>query len=169
MSRSPLLLQERDEGVLTLTLNLPEQRNPVSDEAMVDALCEALGAADRDIGVRAVVLTGAGRVFSAGGNLKAMQVPDAGGLRAALPAQTRRNYRYGILRLPTLFQALEVPVVAAVNGAAIGAGCDLACMCDIRIAGVSASSRVWCRMRRCWKAPAPSRARSPPIRRTRRG
>ncbi|MGE4430808.1 MAG: crotonase/enoyl-CoA hydratase family protein [Sphingobium sp.] len=139
MTRPDILLQERDGGVLTITLNLPEQRNPVSDDAMVDALCAALEAADRDIGVRAVVLTGAGRAFSAGGNLKAMQVPDSGGLRAALPAQTRRNYRYGILRLPTLFQALEVPVVAAVNGAAIGAGCDLACMCDIRLAGTSAS------------------------------
>ncbi len=138
MSLTDIVLVERDGNVLTITLNQPEQRNPVSDDAMVDALCAALEAADRDIDVRAVVLTGAGAVFSAGGNLKAMQVPDSGGLRAALPAQTRRNYRYGILRLPTLFQALEVPVVAAINGAAIGAGNDLACMCDIRIAGASA-------------------------------
>jgi enoyl-CoA hydratase/carnithine racemase len=61
-----------------------------------------------------------------------------GGLRDALPAQTRRNYRNGIQRLPTLFQSLEVPVIAAVNGPAIGAGCDLTCMCDIRIASENA-------------------------------
>lgn len=138
MTAPDIVLAERDGHVLIITLNQPEQRNPVSDDAMVDALCAALEAADRDIDVRAVVLTGAGTAFSAGGNLKAMQVPGSGGLRATLPAQTRRNYRYGILRLPTLFQALEVPVVAAVNGAAIGAGSDLACMCDIRIAGASA-------------------------------
>src|SRR3546814_7290686 len=54
--------------------------------------------------------------------------PDAGGLRAGLPAQTRRNYRAGIQRLPLLFQALELPVIAAVNGPAIGAGCDLTLM-----------------------------------------
>jgi len=60
------------------------------------------------------------------------------GLRAQLPAQTRRNYKTGIQRLPLAFQALEVPVIAAVNGPAIGAGLDLATMCDIRIAGESA-------------------------------
>lgn len=132
------LLQSRDGHVLIITLNMPEKRNPVSDDKMVDALCEALEAADRDIEVRAVILTGAGSAFSAGGDLKAMQVPGSGGLRAALPAQTRRNYRYGIQRLPEMFQSLEVPVIAAINGFAIGAGCDLACMCDIRIAAESA-------------------------------
>lgn len=133
-----IILAERSGAVLTVTLNLPEKRNPISDEAMVDALCAAMEAADRDIGVRCVVLTGAGSAFSAGGDLKAMQVPGSTGLRAALPAQTRRNYRYGIQRLPALFQGLEVPVIAAVNGYAIGAGCDLACMCDIRVAAQSA-------------------------------
>nr|WP_221230938.1 crotonase/enoyl-CoA hydratase family protein [Sphingobium subterraneum] len=132
------MLQERDGAVLTVTLNWPEKRNPVSDPAMVDALCAAMEAADRDLGVHVVILTGAGKAFSSGGDLKAMQVPDTGGLRSARPAETRRNYRYGIQRLPMMFQSLEVPVIAAVNGPAIGAGCDLACMCDIRIASESA-------------------------------
>ncbi len=61
-----------------------------------------------------------------------------GGLNDPIGANTRRNYRNGIQRLPLLFEAIEVPVIAAVNGPAIGAGCDLACMCDIRIAGESA-------------------------------
>ncbi|MGD9810105.1 MAG: crotonase/enoyl-CoA hydratase family protein [Sphingobium sp.] len=135
---SDIILTRREGAVMTVTLNMPEKRNPISDTAMVDALCGAMEEADRDIDVRCVILTGSGTAFSAGGDLKAMQVPDTGGLRAALPAQTRRNYRYGIQRLPTLFQGLEVPVIAAVNGAAIGAGCDLACMCDIRIAARSA-------------------------------
>ena len=55
-----------------------------------------------------------------------------------MPAQTRRNYKLGIQRIPLAFDRLEVPIIAAVNGPAIGAGCDLACMCDVRIAAESA-------------------------------
>lgn len=134
---SDLLIQHRDGHILTITINLPEKRNPVSDVSMVDALCDAFETADQDIDVRCVILTGAGSAFCSGGDLQQMR-PDSGGLRASFPAQTRRNYKYGIQRLPLMFQALEVPVIAAVNGPAIGAGCDLACMCDIRVAGASA-------------------------------
>ncbi|MBM6577808.1 crotonase/enoyl-CoA hydratase family protein [Microvirga sp. SRT01] len=131
-----ILLSRRDGHVLTLTLNQPDRRNPISDPDMIEAVIAALLEADRDVSVRAVVLTGAGSAFSSGGDVKKM-VP-GGGLRDALPAQTRRNYRNGIQRLPLVFQDLEVPVIAAINGAAIGAGCDLACMCDVRIAADSA-------------------------------
>jgi enoyl-CoA hydratase/carnithine racemase len=131
------VLQSREGAILTITLNMPEKRNPISDLSVIDALCDAFDAAERDIGVRCVILTGAGTAFSSGGDLKQMR-PDAGPLRASLPANTRRNYKYGIQRLPMLFQALEVPVVAAINGPAIGAGLDLATMCDIRIAAQSA-------------------------------
>ena len=131
-----LVLREQHGSTLTLTLNLPEKRNPISDPAMVEALIGAVEAADRDIDVRVVILTGAGTAFSSGGDLKKMG--PGGGLRDVLPAQTRRNYKAGIQRLPLVFEALEVPVIAAVNGPAIGAGCDLACMCDIRIAAQSA-------------------------------
>jgi enoyl-CoA hydratase/carnithine racemase len=132
-----MLLQTRDGTILTITLNLPEKRNPISDNDLVDALCEAMLEADRDIGVRCVILTGAGSAFSSGGDVKQMK-PDAGPLRSSQPHETRRNYKYGIQRLPLMFQALEVPVVAAVNGPAIGAGLDLATMCDVRVAGESA-------------------------------
>ncbi len=137
MSDHAPVLVERDGAILTVTLNMPDKRNPISEPAMVDALCDVFTAADRDLSVRAVVLTGAGSAFSSGGDLKTMK-PDVGSLRASLPAQTRRNYRAGIQRLPLMFHALEVPVIAAVNGPAIGAGCDLALMCDVRIAGRSA-------------------------------
>ncbi|MBA2920158.1 crotonase/enoyl-CoA hydratase family protein [Sphingomonas sp. MAH-20] len=130
------ILCARNGAVLTVTLNLPDKRNPISDPLVIDALEQALLAADSDIGVRAVILTGAGTAFSSGGDLKAMKA--GRGLRAPLPAQTRRNYREGIQRLPLLFHALEVPVIAAINGPAIGAGLDLACMCDIRIAAETA-------------------------------
>jgi enoyl-CoA hydratase/carnithine racemase len=132
-----LVLAERDGAVLTLTLNQPDRRNPISDNDMVDALLDAIGAADRDVSIRVVILTGAGTAFSSGGDVKKMAL-GGGGVRDASAAQTRRNYKYGIQRLPLAFQALEVPVIAAINGPAIGAGCDLACMCDIRIAAQSA-------------------------------
>jgi enoyl-CoA hydratase/carnithine racemase len=132
-----LVLVDRDNAIMTITLNAPERRNPISDNDMVDALLAAVDAADRDVSVRVVILTGAGTAFSSGGDVKKMAV-GGGGVRDTMPAQTRRNYKTGIQRLPLAFQALEVPVIAAVNGAAIGAGCDLACMCDIRIAAESA-------------------------------
>jgi enoyl-CoA hydratase/carnithine racemase len=130
------VLQERTGAILTLTLNLPERRNPISDGAMVEALLAAVQAADADLTTRAVILTGAGSAFSSGGDMKKMAA--GSGLRDPLPAQTRRNYKAGIQRLPLVFQALEVPVIAAINGPAIGAGCDLACMCDVRVAAESA-------------------------------
>jgi enoyl-CoA hydratase/carnithine racemase len=133
---SELILREEADGIVTLTLNQPEMRNPISDAPMINALVEAIGRADREITTRVVVLTGAGKAFSTGGNINAMR--EGGGLNDPLAANTRRNYRNGIQRLPLLFEAIEVPVIAAVNGPAIGAGCDLACMCDIRIAGESA-------------------------------
>lgn len=131
-----ILLHSMTDGIVTLTLNRPEQRNPISDPEMIDALCDAIEAADADLAARVVVLTGAGSAFSTGGNIHSMQ--PGGGLVDARPVQTRQNYRRGIQRLPLLFEQIEIPVIAAVNGPAIGAGCDLACMCDIRIAGESA-------------------------------
>jgi len=130
------VLYRNDDGIVTLTLNRPEMRNPISDPEMVEAVIDALTRADGDDGVRVIILTGAGTAFSSGGNLKAMG--SAGGLNDELPARTRTNYKRGIQRIPLVFEAMEVPVIAAVNGPAIGAGCDLACMCDLRIAGESA-------------------------------
>lgn len=132
-----LILKEADErGIVTLTINRPELRNPISDPDMIEALLSAVSDADRDPQVRVIILTGAGRAFSSGGNIANMK--RGHGLADELSARTRRNYKQGIQRIPLLFEALELPVIAAVNGPAIGAGCDLACMCDIRIAAASA-------------------------------
>lgn len=127
-----LVLIEKTGPVTKVIINLPDRRNPISDNDVIDALLDAVHAADRDQSVRAVILTGAGAAFSSGGDLSKME-PGVG-LRGQRPIVTDRNYRAGIQRLPLAFQALEVPIIAAVNGPAVGAGCDLACMCDIRIA-----------------------------------
>jgi enoyl-CoA hydratase/carnithine racemase len=134
---TPVLYHLDGHGIATITLNRPELRNPISDIDLIEALLDTLAAMEADPAVRVAILTGAGSAFSAGGNLPAMK-PDGGGLNAALPARTRGNYKRGIQRLPLAFAALEVPVIAAVNGPAIGAGLDLACMCDLRIAGETA-------------------------------
>ncbi|WP_156678227.1 crotonase/enoyl-CoA hydratase family protein [Sphingomonas profundi] len=130
------LLCESEDGVALVTLNRPDTRNPISDQPMIDALVALMQRLDADEAVRAIVLTGAGSAFSTGGNLREMAAGT--GLHDPLPARTRSNYRHGIQRIPLAFEALETPVIAAVNGPAVGAGCDLACMCDIRIAGTAA-------------------------------
>lgn len=125
-----------EDGIVTLTLNDPATRNAISDLPMIEAILDALKAAEADDKARVIILTGEGPAFCAGGNIKAMS--EGQGLVDATPARTRINYRAGIQRLPLAFEALELPVIAAVNGPAVGAGCDLALMCDIRIAGESA-------------------------------
>lgn len=125
-----------DDSIATVVIDRPEIRNAISDGPVIDAIVDAFTLLDSDPKVRVAILTGAGNVFSSGGNLK--QMGRHGGLSDPSPALTRRNYKSGIQRLPLMFETLELPVVAAVNGPAIGAGCDLACMCDIRIAGESA-------------------------------
>lgn len=133
---SDSVLTHKADGVMTVTLNQPELRNPITDKATMNALIEAMQDADADMEVRAVILTGAGKAFSSGGNINDMK--PGGTINYGTSAATRRGYKNGIQRLPLLFEALEVPVIAAVNGPAIGAGCDLTCMCDIRIASDTA-------------------------------
>lgn len=135
MTTTPLRI-ERAEAIETWTLDLPEQRNPISGNDMIAAVEEATDRVNRDPSVRAVILTGAGSAFSSGGNIKDMA--DRTGLFGhAAPAQ-RTAYRDGIQRIPRALHACEVPLIAAVNGPAVGAGCDLALMCDLRIASSTA-------------------------------
>lgn len=130
------LLITRAESICTLTINLPEKRNPISEPALVDAFERAIHDINRDKSIRVVVITGAGKAFSSGGDVKAMAAAD--GISNMSPSDARDWYLNGIQRIPRAMDALRVPAIAAVNGAAIGAGLDLACMADIRIAAASA-------------------------------
>ncbi len=131
-----LVLFKQNCGVATLTLNQPERRNPISETDVVDALVGALDRLNANSDVRVAILTGAGSAFSSGGDIRTMATElDT---RAQFPLNTPAYYLRGIQRITRAFAALDVPIIAAVNGPAIGAGCDLACMCDIRIAGESA-------------------------------
>ena len=131
------VLFARDGAVVTLTLNRPEERNALSTQAQWDELVDCCARVRADESVKAVILTGAGTAFSAGGNVKDMR--DKKGIAGGSPYAVFKGYQGGIQRIPLSLHQLEVPTIAAVNGPAIGAGCDLACMCDIRIASEQAT------------------------------
>jgi enoyl-CoA hydratase/carnithine racemase len=125
---------EREHDLVILTLNRPEDRNALSTQAQWDELVAACERVQADVSIKCVILTGAGTAFSAG--VKDMR--DKKGIAGGTPFQIRDGYRRGIQRIPLALFALDVPTIAAVNGPAVGAGCDLACMCDIRIAADTA-------------------------------
>jgi enoyl-CoA hydratase/carnithine racemase len=129
---SPFLIVERDGPVVTVRMDRPDTRNALTEPAQMREITDLCHALREDRSAKVVVLTGNGTAFCAGGNVKDMQ--SRGGIFAGSPYQVRNSYRDGIQRIPLALYELELPVIAAVNGAAIGAGLDLACMCDIRIA-----------------------------------
>ena len=131
----PLLVQ-RHGPVAVLTLNRPHTRNALSGEDLFAAFEQTFAQLDAEPELRALVLTGAGSAFCSGGNLAEMR--NRGGMFGGSPEQIAQGYRDGIQRIPRAFQRLQLPIIAAVNGAAIGAGNDLACLCDIRIAASTA-------------------------------
>jgi len=134
----PAIRTETTDAVLTITLDRPDALNAF-DRAMKGELLAALKAADRDRAVRVLIITGAGRAFSAGQDLKERQDPGA----ADLITELRTRYNPLILAM----RRLEKPIIAAVNGVAAGAGCSLALACDLVIASeqarfIQAFSRV---------------------------
>ena len=125
-----------DEHVLLVTLNRPDIHNAISHNAMIEALEEVCARANREQNIRVLILTGAGKSFCAGGNIKDMR--DRADMFAGDEQMIEAAYKQGIQRIPLAFANLEVPVIAAINGAAVGAGFDLCMMCDIRIASAQA-------------------------------
>ncbi|HUP08471.1 MAG TPA: crotonase/enoyl-CoA hydratase family protein [Caldimonas sp.] len=126
----------RDGAIWTVTMNDPATRNALTGNRAVDEFVALADEAARDHAVKVVVLTGADPAFSSGGNVKDMRRFFD---ESVTPAAIRTEYRLGIQRLTKALWHLEVPVIAAVNGPAYGAGCDLACMCDVRIASERAT------------------------------
>ena len=127
---------ERKGPVLVATMNQPETRNALTGNTAIAEFVQLCADVHLDAAVKVVVLTAAGPVFSSGGNVKDMKrfFDDA-----LTPDLIREEYRQGIQRLARALYHLDVPVLCAVNGPAIGAGLDLSCMCDIRIASETAT------------------------------
>ncbi|GGX82395.1 enoyl-CoA hydratase [Litchfieldella qijiaojingensis] len=127
---------EVENRVATLTLDRHDVRNALTGTALTEAIVTTAEWVNQCEEVSVLVITGAGSAFSAGGNVKDMA--ERGGDFAGDVAEVAARYRRGIQRIPLALQEVEVPVIAAVNGPAIGAGFDLANMADIRIASEKA-------------------------------
>lgn len=127
----PHLISEiKNQNQLWITLNNPEKLNAISYE-MIDSLVATLFKADMNPDVKVIVIRGAGRAFSAGGDVQAMK--DKSGMFQGDSNELRMRYMHGIQKIPKCMEDLSKPIIAMVNGAAIGAGNDLAMMCDLRV------------------------------------
>lgn len=125
------IIVKKEDSIATVTLNRPRRLNALNDQ-MIEELIVALDNLDRDDQVRVAIITGAGRAFCAGADLK----PDEEGeriLRETNPEVIRNSLRSGPQQLTRRMQSLGKPTIAMVNGDAVGGGCDLALACDLRV------------------------------------
>ena len=125
-----------ENGVAVVTLNRPDIRNAISGIEMILEMEEACRMVNEDMTIRVMIITAVDPAFSSGGNIKDMA--EKKGMFAGSPAEVMESYRRNIQRIPLAVHHVETPTIAAVNGPAIGAGCDLALMCDMRVASEKA-------------------------------
>ncbi len=126
-----LEFQQVEKDIAVITLNRPDVRNAINEDIIegIELTVEKVNSEDN---IKVLVITGKGNAFCSGGNVKDMKTKES--IFAGSANELRRNYQRHIQRIPMALNRLQVPSIAAVNGAAYGAGCDLAMMCDIRIA-----------------------------------
>ena len=136
MNSTPFVLYEAKDGVGIITLNRPERLNALNDD-LLDQLLFVIENAGNDEGIRCLVLTGAGRGFCAGGDMKGFSQAD---LRA-MPRQLAVEELRRRTRIVELLRDLPIVTIAAVNGACAGAGLSIACATDLRFAATSAVFR----------------------------
>ena len=127
------ILYEVSDRVATITLNRPERMNSFTAQLLTEWE-HALRRSAEDEGVRAVIVTGSGRAFCAGADLQLTGDDDQVLMSGRSAADRRNSLRYTVYRVPLAVQQLDKPYIAAVNGAATGAGMDMASMADVRIA-----------------------------------
>lgn len=141
-----LKVQKRNSQ-LWVSMDNPDASNAITYE-MTESLIKVLKYADFDPEIRVIVLTGEGKNFCSGGDVKAMESKT--GMFAGEPNELRMRYMHGIQQIPKCIEDLSTPLIAMVQGAAVGAGCDLAMMCDIRVGclnskfGKHLHALVWC-------------------------
>ncbi len=134
MSQIPHLTDaslELENRVATLTFQRDDLRNALTGTELIDDIVQTAAWANLNREVSALIITGEGKAFSSGGNVKEMR--EKQGIFGGAAAEIQEQYRQGIQRIPLAMHDIEVPTIAAINGAAIGAGFDLCNMCDIRI------------------------------------
>ncbi|WP_428035702.1 enoyl-CoA hydratase-related protein [Amphritea sp.] len=127
--------------IATLTFNRHDVRNALTGTGLVDDIVNVAQWVNRTPEVSVLILTGEGSAFCAGGNIKEMSERDGDHKNGAFGGDVytvQEKYRQGIQRMPLAMSGIDIPVIAAINGPAIGAGFDLSCMCDLRIGSTKA-------------------------------
>jgi enoyl-CoA hydratase/carnithine racemase len=127
------LLYEVKDRIATITLNRPDKLNAFTGD-MIEAWAKGLAEAQADDGVNVVVVTGSGRAFCSGGDVGRMRSADA----APTALDGKNSLWEGVHRVPKALEAMDKPVIAMVNGLAVGAGMGMCVMCDMRVAAESA-------------------------------
>ena len=133
---SKSILITKNDGIAVLTISDAATMNAITDPVLLNNTIQALQEIQQDENIKVCVLTGVDKAFCSGGNVKDMLNHEK--MFAGEPLTIQENYRQGIHRLSKLMYSYEKPLIAAVNGAAVGAGFDLAMLCDIRIASNNA-------------------------------
>lgn len=129
---------ELDGRIATLTLDRHDVRNELTGTHLAEEIATVCAWLNAHETASVLIVTGAGSGFSSGGNVKHMRDRAAGSFAGDVYT-VQNKYRTGIQRMALAIAGLEIPSIAAVNGPAIGAGCDLATMCDVRLAAEGAN------------------------------
>jgi enoyl-CoA hydratase/carnithine racemase len=131
------ILFEIDGAIATMTLNRPDIRNALTHVDMIAEIKAVCGQVNSDTAIKVLIITAADPAFSSGGNVKDMK--ERKGMFQGSPAELMESYRRNIQDVLLAVHMVEIPTIAAVNGSAVGAGCGLALMCDIRVASRQAT------------------------------
>ena len=120
-----------NKKIATLTFNRNDIRNALTGSWLIEDLVNTVDFVNSNKNISILIITGNGNAFSSGGNIKEMLKKNSS--FSGKVEEVEKKYRYGIQKIPKAIDKIEVPVLAAINGPAVGAGFDLACMCDFRI------------------------------------
>jgi len=131
------ILFQVDEGIATLTLNRADIRNALTHPEIISEIKSVCDYVNSRMDVRVLIVTAVDPAFSSGGNVKDMK--ERKGMFAGSPAEIVEQYRNNIQDVLMTVHNVEIPTIAAINGSAVGAGCGLALMCDIRVASRKAT------------------------------
>ncbi|HYA15723.1 MAG TPA: enoyl-CoA hydratase-related protein [Syntrophales bacterium] len=126
-----------DQGIGTMTLNRPDIRNAITHREIIEEIKSVCQQVNEDLNVKALIVTAVDPAYSSGGNVKDMK--DRKGMFKGTPAEIMEKYRSNLQEVLLTVYNVEIPTIAAVNGSAVGAGCGLALMCDIRVASRKAT------------------------------